>query len=147
MLIVVILQLQNDGATLVSSYFSFFYANGFSRFQGKQMKVPTTASLAASLSPVLLLVWKLLKIPTALWCCLVCAEASRGVASCPGIPRPKGWPSSSAWWSMRSMPISIRAGALDGSQPLPVLPKRSGLGEVEATMNLAVEGRGGRSGL
>jgi hypothetical protein len=63
-LIVVILQLQNDGVTLGSS-FSFFYGNDFSKFQGKQMKVLTTASLAASLSPVLLLVWKLLKIPTA----------------------------------------------------------------------------------
>jgi hypothetical protein len=64
-LIGVKLQLQNDVATLGSYYFSFFYGNGFSRFQGKQMKVLTNASLAASLRPFFLLVWKLLKIPTA----------------------------------------------------------------------------------
>jgi hypothetical protein len=56
----------NDVATLDFCYVSFFYGNGFSRFQGKQMKVLTTAALAASLWPFFILVWKSLKTSTAL---------------------------------------------------------------------------------
>ena len=41
----------NDVATLGSYCISFFYDNGFSRFQGKQMKVLITAALAALLRP------------------------------------------------------------------------------------------------
>jgi hypothetical protein len=48
----------NDVATLGSYYVFFFYGNGFSRFQGKQIKVLTTAALAASLKPFFVLVWK-----------------------------------------------------------------------------------------
>jgi hypothetical protein len=48
----------NDVATLGSYCFSFFYGNGFSRIQGKQMRVLTTAILASSLKPFFVLVWK-----------------------------------------------------------------------------------------
>ena len=56
----------NDVATLGSYCVSFFYGNGFSRFQGKQMKVFTTAALAALLRTFFILVWKSLKTSIAL---------------------------------------------------------------------------------
>jgi hypothetical protein len=56
----------NDVATLGSYCVSFFYGNRFSRFQGKQMRVLTTAALAASLRPIFILVWKSLKTSTTL---------------------------------------------------------------------------------
>jgi hypothetical protein len=43
----------NDVAILASCCVSFFYGSGLSRFQGKQMGVLTTATLAASLRPFL----------------------------------------------------------------------------------------------
>ena len=46
----------NDVATLGSYYVSFFYGNVFYRFQGKQIKVLTTAALVASLRPFFVLV-------------------------------------------------------------------------------------------
>jgi hypothetical protein len=52
----------NDVALLCSCCASFFYDNGFSRFQGKQMKVLTTIALAASLRPFFVLVWKSLRL-------------------------------------------------------------------------------------
>jgi hypothetical protein len=56
----------NDVATLGSYCVSFFYGNGFSRFQGQEMMVLTTAALAASLGPLFVLVWKSLKTSTTL---------------------------------------------------------------------------------
>jgi hypothetical protein len=56
----------NDVATLGSCYVSFFCGNGFSKFQGKWMKVLTTATLAALLRPFFVLLWKSLKTSTTL---------------------------------------------------------------------------------